>query len=223
MQIDQISSRNQTYTVTQHSVLRNTYMLLSMTLLFSALCATVAVNIQAGFGSSLVASLVGIGLLFVVGKNQNNGFGIVSVFAFTGCMGYSMGPLLNYFIHGYANGGQLIATAMGGTGLTFLLSSAYIVSTKKDMSQHGKLLTVGLVVCLLAGLANIFLKMPAMQLAISTALTFISTMLMMYDVSRIVNNGETNYVMATVSLFLDIQMLFQNLLMLLGALNGRDR
>ena len=132
------------------------------------------------------------------------------------------GPLLNHFIKGYSNGGQLIATALGGTGLTFLLSSGYLLVTKKELSHWGKFLMIGLVVCLVASLANIFFKMPAMQLAVSTGLTFISAMLMMYDTSRIIHGGETNYIMATVSLFIDILMLFQNLLILLGAFNGKE-
>lgn len=205
------------------SMLRNTYMLLSLTLLFSTATAYFSVVSNAGYGSSLVASLVGFGLLFVISALRNSGLGILAVFAFTGCMGYSMGPMLNHFIHGYTNGSQLIVTALGGTGLTFLLSSFYITTTKKDLSAWGKFLMIGLVMAIVASLANIFFKMPALQLTISTAMTFISAMLMMYDTSRIVNGGETNYVMATVSLFLDILMLFQNLLMLLGAFSGNSR
>jgi modulator of FtsH protease len=206
--------------ISTNAVLRNTYMLLSLTLLFSAGAASIAVSTNAGFASSIVAFVLSLVLLFVTSALRNSGWGIVSVFAFTGCMGYALGPMLNSFIHGYTNGGQLIATALAGTGLTFLLTSAYIITTKRDMSGVGKFLMVGLVVCIVASLANIFLKMPAMQLAISSALTFISVMLMMYDTSRIVNNGEQNYIMATISLYLDIQMLFQNLLMLLGVFGG---
>jgi modulator of FtsH protease len=205
-----------------HSVLRNTYLLLSLTLLFSALTATFAVVNQASYGASLVMMLAGFGLLFVTTALRNSAWGILSVFAFTGCMGYSMGPLLNFFIHGYNNGGQLIATALGGTGLTFFVTSGYLLVTKKDLSHWGKFLMIGLMMCIVAGLANIFFKMPAMQLAISTLMVFISSMLMMYDTSRIINNGETNYIMATISLYLDIQMLFQNLLMLLGVFNQRN-
>lgn len=203
-----------------HAVLRNTYMLLSLTLLFSAAAASVAVVTNAGFGSSIVAFVLSFVLLFVTSALRNSGWGIISVFAFTGCMGYSLGPLLNSFIHGYTNGGQLIVTALAGTGITFFLTSAYVIATKKDMSGMGKFLMIGLAICIVASLANIFLKMPAMQLAISSILTFISVLLMMFDTSRIVNNGERNYIMATISLYLDIQMLFQNLLMLLGAFSG---
>jgi modulator of FtsH protease len=204
------------------SVLRNTYLLLSLTLIFSSAMAAFAVTTQAGFGSSMIAFLLSFVLLFATSALRNSGWGIVGVFAFTGCMGYSMGPMLNHFIRGYSNGGQLILTAMGGTGITFLLSSAYVIVTKKELSGMGKMLMIGLVMCIIASLANIFLQMPAMQLAISTLLVFISTLLMMYDTSRIIHSGETNYLMATIALYLDIQMLFQNLLMLLGAFNNRD-
>lgn len=208
--------------LSSHSVLRNTYLLLSLTLLFSAGCAWYAVVNQASYGSSMILFFVSFGLLFLTSALRNSAWGILSVFAFTGCMGYSMGPMLNHFIRGYANGEALILTALAGTGVTFFLSSAYIIVTKKDLSYMGKALMIGLVVCLIASLANIFLKMPAMQLAISTILTFISAMLMMYDTSRIVNNGETNYIMATIALYIDIQMMFQNLLMLLGVFNNRN-
>lgn len=210
-------------TFSTHSVLRNTYLLLSLTLLFSAGAAWLAMTNQASFGSSMIAFIAGFILLFVTTALRNSAWGVLSVFAFTGCMGYALGPMLNQFIRGYTNGGQLILTALGGTGVTFFVSSAYILTTKKDMSSWGKFLMIGLVVCIIGGLANLFFQMPAMQLAISTLLTFLSAMLMMYDTSRIVNNGESNYIMATISLYLDIQMLFQNLLMLLGALSGNSR
>lgn len=206
-----------------HSVLRNTYLLLSLTLLFSSAMAVFAMSANVSYGTSLVVSLVAFGLLFVIGGLRNSAWGLVAVFAFTGCMGFSMGPMLNHFIKGYTNGGQLIMTAMAGTGLTFLVSSVYLLTTKRDLSNWGKFLMIGLVVCVVAGIANIFLKMPAMQMAISSIMVFISTLLMMYDTSRIINNGETNYIMATVSLFLDILMLFQNLLMLLGMFSGNNR
>lgn len=212
---------NQTY-VSNPSLLRNTYLLLSMTLLFASGLAYYAVVSQASYGSSIVAFIASFVLLFVTAGLRNSAWGLLTVFAFTGCIGYSMGPMLNYFIHGYKNGGQLIMTALMGTGLTFFVSSIYIVTTKKDMSGMGRFLTIGLIMAIVASLANLFFKVPALQLAISTALTFISALLMMYDTSRIINNGENNYIMATISLFLDIQILFQNLLYLLGAFNGRE-
>lgn len=216
-----VISRDGSSLLSTNAVLRNTYLLLSMTLLFSAGMAYYATVTNAGF--SLVATILSFVLLFAISAMRNSAMGIVLVFAFTGCMGYSMGPFLNHFIRGYTNGGQLILTAFAGTGVTFLLSSFYLITTKKDLSAWGKFLMIGIVVALIASLANIFFKMPAMQLAISTALTFISAMLMMYDTSRIINGGETNYIMATVSLFIDILMLFQNLLILLGAFSGNSR
>lgn len=223
MQLNETTlSQRQASLLDAHSVLRNTYLLLSLTLLFSSAAAGYAVITQAGFGSSIVAFILSFVLLFITTSLRNSAWGILSVFAFTGCMGYSLGPMLNHFIHGYSNGGQLILTALGGTGITFFASSAYLLVTKKELSHWGKFLTIGIVICLVATLANIFLKMPAMQLATSTLLTLISTMLIMYDTSRIIHNGEQNYIMATVSLYIDIQMLFQNLLMLLGAFNGKE-
>lgn len=205
-----------------HTVLRNTYLLLSLTLLFSAASAWFAMSTQATYGTALIAMIAGFALLFVTTALRNSGWGIVAVFAFTGCMGYSLGPMLNYFVHGYTNGAQLILMALGGTGLTFFTTSGYLLVTKKDLSHWGKFLMIGLVMCIVASLGNIFFKMPALQLTISTLMTFISAMLMMYDTSRIINNGETNYIMATISLYLDIQMLFQNLLMLLGVFNQKN-
>lgn len=205
-----------------HTVLRNTYLLLSLTLLFSAAMAGFAMWNNASYGSSLLMFFAGFGLLFVTSALRNSPWGILAVFAFTGCMGYSMGPMLNYFIHGYKNGGQLILTALGGTGITFFVLSAYTLATKKELSSWGKTLMIGMIVCIVATLANIFLKMPALQLGISVILTFISAMLIMYDTSRIIHNGENNYLMATIALYLDIQILFQNLLMLLGVFNSKE-
>ena len=221
MQRREISTTRQNeYALTTNSVLRNTYMLLSLTLLFSAGAAAFAVVTHAGFGSSIVAFIASFILLFATNALRNSAWGLVTVFAFTGCMGYSMGPLLNHFLSSYTNGGHLIMTALAGTGLAFFASSFYVITTKKDLSGWGKTLMTGLIVCLVAIIGNIFLQMPALQLAISSLLIFLSVFLMMYDTSRIINNGETNYIMATIALFIDIQMLFQNLLMLLGALGG---
>jgi len=219
---------NQSYVVQQAtslgttSVLRNTYLLLSLTLLFSSAMAAYAMTVQASFASSLITFILSFVLLFATSALRNSGWGIVMVFAFTGCMGYSMGPMLNHFIHGYSNGHQLILTALVGTGATFFVSSAYVLVAKKELSGWGKFLMIGLVMCIIASIANFFFKMPAMQLAVSTILVVISTMLMMYDTSRIIYSGERNYIMATMSLFIDILMLFQNLLALLGSLNGRN-
>ena len=203
-----------------HSVLRNTYFLLSLTLLFSAAIAWIALATNAPY-PGIILTLVGIfGLMFLTMKLRNSPWGILSVFAFTGFIGYTMGPMLNAFIHTYANGGELILTALGGTGIIFFALSGYVLVTRKDFSFMRGFLMVGLIVAVVASIANIFLKMPGLQLVISSALVIVFSGFIMYDTSRIINNGETNYIMATISLYLDIVNLFQNLLVLLGALSG---
>lgn len=224
MQYDQnLATQNRSESLlAAHSVLRNTYLLLSLTLMFSAASAGFAMATQASYGTSLMAVIAGFILLFVTSALRNSAWGILSTFAFTGCMGFSLGPLLNHFMTGYANGGQLIMTALAGTGLTFLATSGYVLVTKKELSGMGKFLMIGLVMSIVASLANLFFQLPALQLAIASALTVISALLMMYDTSRILHNGERNYIMATINLYLDIQILFQNLLILLGAFNNKD-
>jgi modulator of FtsH protease len=206
-----------------NTVIRNTWLLLSLTLLFSAGTAFLGTIHPPAMGGLIATFIAGFILLFVTQMLRNSGWGILCVFAFTGCMGYSMGPMLNQFIRGYTNGGQLILTSLAATGTFFFVSSAWIVTTKRDLSGWGKTLMIGLIVCVFAGLANLFLHMSAMQLAISSMMVVISACLMMYDTSRIIHNGETNYIMATISLYLDILMLFQNLLILLGEFSGNRK
>ncbi len=203
-----------------HTVLRNTYFLLSLTLLFSALVAGIAMHLNAPY-PGFILTLVGIfGLMFLTMRLKNSVWGIVSVFAFTGFFGYTMGPFLNTFIHTYTNGAQLIMSALGGTGLIFFSLSAYVLVTRKNFNFLGGFLTIGLIVAIVAIVANIFLKIPGLQLAISAALVVISSGFILFDTSRIINNGEKNYIMATISLYINIVILFQNLLMLLGAFSG---
>ncbi len=203
-----------------HTVLRNTYFLLSLTLLWSAAVAWVAMAINAPY-PGIIITLVGVfGLMFLTMKTRNSAWGLVSIFLFTGFIGYTMGPLINFYIHNYSNGGQLIMTALGGTGVIFFALSAYVLTTRKDMNFLGGFLFVGLIVGVVAVIANIFLKIPGLQLAISAAFVVIFSGFILYDTSRIINNGERNYIMATIALYLDIVNLFQNLLMLLGAFSG---
>lgn len=203
-----------------HTVLRNTYFLLSLTLLWSAAITWFAMSINAPY-PGLIITLVGIfGLMFLTIKTRNSVWGLVSIFLFTGFIGYTMGPLLNYYIHTYSNGGQLIMMATGGTGVIFFGLSGYVLTTRKDMSFMGGFLTIGLIVGIVALIANFFIKIPALQLAISAGFVIIFSGFILYDTSRIINNGERNYIMATIALYLDIVNLFQNLLMLLGAFSG---
>lgn len=202
-------------------VLKNTYLLLGMTLLFSCLTAGIAMVMGLGQGAGLVLSLIGFGLLFVVHKTADSSKGLVAVFAFTGVMGAALGPMLGYYL-ALPNGPGLVMQALGGTGVVFFGLSAYALTTRKDFSYMGGFLMVGLLVAVVAMIANIFLQIPAMSLAISAAVVMIMSGLILFDTSRIINGGETNYIRATVSLYLNIYNLFIHLLHLLTALGGDD-
>lgn len=204
-----------------NKVLKNTYMLLSMTLVFSAVTAGIAMAMGLGHGTALILSLVGFGLLFVVNKTADSSKGLIAIFAFTGIMGASIGPMLNYYL-AMPNGPELVMQALGGTAVVFFGLSAYALTTRKDFSYMGGFLMVGLLVAVVAMIANIFLNIPALSLTISAAIVMIMSGLILFDTSRIINGGETNYIRATVSLYLSIYNLFIHLLHLLSALSGRD-
>jgi len=204
-----------------NKVLKNTYMLLSMTLVFSAITASISMAMGLGQGAAMILMLVGFGLLFVVHKTADSSKGIIAIFAFTGVMGASIGPMLNYYL-AMPNGPEMVMQAMGGTALVFFGLSAYALTTRKDFSFMGGFLMVGLLVAVVAMVANIFLNIPALSLTISAAVVMIMSGLILFDTSRIINGGETNYIRATVSLYLNIYNLFIHLLRLLSALNGRD-
>lgn len=196
-------------------VLRNTYALLSMTLLFSAgtAAASVAWSLPA---PGIVLTLVGyFGLLFAVYKLRNQSAGIAAVFALTGFMGYTLGPLLTKTLSLPA-GGQVVMMALGVTGATFLGLSAYVLKTRRDFSFMGGFLFAGMLIALLAGLAAVFFEMPALSLAVSAMVALIAAGLILFETSRIVTGGETNYVMATVGLYVSVFNLFTSLLSLFG-------
>ena len=204
-----------------NKVLRNTYALLSMTLLFSALTAGVAVVTNAPPLHWLVVLAGFFGLFFLTAKLSNSAWGLAAVFALTGFMGYTLGPILNLYL-ALPNGPQLVMTALGGTGAIFLGLSAYALVTRKDFSFMGGFLMVGLLVVILAMLANIFLAIPALTMTLSAVVVLLMSGFILYDTSRIINGGETNYIMATVALYIDIYNLFINLLQLLGIFSGDD-
>lgn len=222
-----MSNQNISYTSSQASVLstnkvlRNTYALLSMTLLFSALTAGVSMAVNPPHFISLITSIMAIGLVwFVLPKTANTSTGLYVVFAFAGLMGFGLGPILNTYLN-TANGGQIIMTALGGTGIIFLALSAYALTTRKDFSFMGGMLMVGMIVIIIAAIANIFLAMPALSLTISAVVILLMSGFILYDTGRIINGGETNYIMATVSLYLSIYNIFVSLLQLLGIF-GKD-
>lgn len=204
-----------------NKVLKNTYMLLSMTLVFSAMTAGISMAMGLGHGAALILTLVGFGLLFVVNRMADSSKGLIAIFAFAGVMGASIGPMLNHYL-AMPGGPQLVMQALGGTALVFFGLSAYALTTRKDFSYMGGFLMVGLLVAIVAMIANIFLAIPALSLTISAAVVMIMSGLILFDTSRIINGGETNYIRATVSLYLDIYNLFIHLLHLLTALGGDD-
>jgi modulator of FtsH protease len=204
-----------------NKVLRNTYTLLSMTLLFSALCAGIAVMINMP-PMGMVITMVGyFGLLFLTTKLRNSAWGLVSVFALTGFMGLTLGPIISIFLS-IPNGDQIVMTAMGGTGVIFLGLSGYALTTRKDFSFLGGFLMVGILVAFLAGIASMFLSMPGLSLAVSAMFILLMSGLILYQTSEIIHGGETNYIMATVTLYISIYNLFLSLLQLLGAFGGDD-
>ena len=203
-----------------NKVLRNTYMLLAMTLAFSAVCAGIAMAVGISPIMSLVMTIGAFITLFVVQKKADSASGIYWVFAFTGLMGASLGYTLQFYL---AMGGPgLIMQALGATALVFFALSGYALTTKKDFSFLGGFLIVGLVVAIVAGIANIFFMVPAVSLSISAAIVFIMSGFILFDTSRIVNGGETNYIRATVSMYLNIYNLFTAILHLLGAFGSDD-
>lgn len=215
-------SRNGESVLATNKVLRNTYLLLSVTFLFSAF--TAYLSFAMGTRSMNPLLMIGgmYGLMFLTHSLRNSPWGILSVFAFTGFLGYTLGPVLNMYIAHYSNGHQLIATALGGTGVIFFGLSGYAVTTRKDFSYMGGFLFVAVMVAFLAMIANIFFQIPAINLAISAAFVLISSGLILFQTSEIINGGETNYISATVSLFVSIYNLFISLLNLLGAFSGRE-
>ena len=204
-----------------NQVIRNTYLLLSVTLLFAAITAGAAVALKLPH-PGLIVTLVGyFGLLFVTTKLRDSGWGLVSVFALTGFMGYTLGPIISHYL-GLPNGGQTVMTAMAGTAAIFLGLSGYALTTRRDFSFMGGFLMVGILVAFLAGLGAIFFEMPGLSLAVSAMFVLLMSGLILYQTSSIIHGGETNYIMATVTLFVSIFNLFTSLLHLLGFMNNDE-
>ncbi len=204
-----------------NKVIRNTYILLSMTLLFSALVAGVSMALNLPH-PGIILTLGGyFGLLFLTSKFRDSTLGIAFVFALTGFMGYTLGPILNAYLS-LPNGGQIVMNALGGTGVIFLGLSGYALTSRKDFSFMGGFLMVGILVAFFAGLGALFFEMPALSLAVSAMFVLLMAGLILYQTSSIIHGGETNYIMATVTLYVSIFNLFTSLLHLLGALGGDE-
>jgi modulator of FtsH protease len=221
----QFMTDSRTSAISTNRVLRNTYMLLSMTLLFSASMAAVAMAMNAPY-MGFIPLLVSFALIFAISKFKNSGWGIVLVFAFTGILGFALGPVLNHYMASQA-GSQTVVTAAGLTGIIFLSLSGYALMSKKDFSFMGGFLIAGMWVVigsmLLMFVGSFFgWYVSGLQLAISAAVVMLMSGFILFDTSRIINGGETNYIMATVGLYLNIYNLFTALLHLTGALSNDD-
>jgi len=216
-----VVSRGTSSALATNKVLRNTYMLLSVTLIFSAMMAGVSMLVSPPPMTGMITSIAAIVLLwFVLPRMAHSTAGIGVVFLVTGLLGFGLGPLLNAYMA--VEGGKIIGLALGGTGVIFMGLSGYVLTTRKDFSFLGGFLAVGILVAFVAILANLFLAIPALQLAISAAIIFIMSGFILYDTSRIIHGGETNYVLATVSLYISIYNIFVSLLQILGAFSGDD-
>ncbi|MEO6423236.1 MAG: Bax inhibitor-1/YccA family protein [Candidatus Nitrotoga sp.] len=209
----------------QNKVLRNTYMMLALTMVptimgaFIGLSANFSFMAQSPVMAPLLMFAVMMGMLFAVSALRNSVWGIAMLLGFTFVAGVFLGPILQHALH-LSNGGQLVGMAAGGTGLIFFSLATIATVTKKDFSFMGKFLFIGLILLIVASLANIFFAIPALSLTISAIAVLLFSAYILYDVSRIVNGGETNYVMATMSLYLSIYNIFVNLLSLLMAFSG---
>jgi len=214
-----------TFTVEQNKVLRNTYMMLALTMIPTVIGAFVGMSTNFSFmaESPIMSALLMfgamMGLMFAVSALRNSVWGIAALLGFTFVAGVFLGPILQVALH-FSNGAQLIGLAAGGTGIIFFSLATIATVTKKDFSFMGKFLFIGLILLIVASLANLFFQIPAMSLTLSSIAVLIFSAFILYDVSRIVHGGETNYVMATMGLFLSIYNLFISLLQLLMAFSG---
>lgn len=207
---------------TMNRVLRNTYALLSMTLLFSAAMAGVSMALNWPYPGVMVTLVGYFGLLFLTTKLRNSAWGLLSIFALTGFMGVTLGPIINIYLYAYANGAQLVMMALGGTGVIFLAMSGLALTSKRDFSFMGKFLLIGILVAFVAALGNLFFQFQPLALAVSSMFVMLMAGLILFQTQQIVRGGETNYIMATVTLFVSLFSLFTSLLHLLGFGFGND-
>jgi len=215
------ATRSESQVLATNKVLRNTYALLSMTLLFSAATAGIAMVMNLPPFSPILTLVGYFGLLFATTKFSNSGLGLLFVFMLTGFMGLTLGPILNFYM-ATANGSQLVMTALGGTGVIFLALSGYALTSRKDFSFMGGFLMVGILVAFLGGIAAMIFSMPLMSLAVSGMFVLLMSGMILYQTSDIIHGGETNYILATVTLYVSIYNLFLSLLHLLTAFAGED-
>ena len=225
MQLDTYGQQTQVLSQSANRVLRNTYMLLALTMVPTVAGALLGVQMQFSFlaGSPFIAFMLFLGISFAffwgIERNKNSGLGVALLLGFTFFMGLMLSRILQVAL-GFSNGGSMIALAAGGTGAIFVTMAGIASVSKRDFTNMGKFLTVGLVVVLIAMVANIFLQMPVLHLVISAAVVLLFSGYILYDISNIVQGGETNYVTATLAVYLDVYNVFVSLLNLIMAFGG---
>lgn len=215
-----VITRSKESILASNAVLRNTYLLLSLTLLFSAATAGLAMAFNAPPLNPFITLIGYFGLLFATQRVRNSGWGIVLVFALTGFMGYTLGPILNMYIRQFANGSELVMMALGSTGLTFLVLSGYALTTRKDFSYLRSFLFVGLIIGFVASIATLFFHTPMLNVVVSGLFVIISSGMILFQTSEIIRGGETNYIMATITLYVSLYNLFLSLLNLFAMFSG---
>ena len=222
MNREQVLTRPAISGIEVNKVLKNTYALLSLTLLFSGAVAGLSMAFNWPHPGLLITLVGYFGLLFLTTRFRNSGLGLVFVFALTGFMGLTLGPIVSHYLTALPNGHQLVMMAMGGTGVIFLGLSGYVLTTKKDFSFLGGFLFAGILVAFLAAIGAVVFSMPALSLAASAMFILLMSGLILYQTSAIIHGGETNYIMATVTLFVSIYNIFLSLLQILGIFGGDD-
>lgn len=219
--VRRVSATSEGFALEQSKVLRSTYALLAATLIFSAITAGISMLMKAGHPGILITLGAYFGLLFAIHRFQNSAWGIGLVFALTGFMGFTLGPILNMYLS-LANGAQVVTLALGMTGVTFLCLSAYALISGKDFSRWGTSLAIGILVAFVASLIGVFFQIPALALTVSCLFMLLMSGLILYETSSIIHGGQRNYILATVTLYVSIYNMFLSLLQLVGFLNSGE-
>ncbi len=205
-----------------NNVLRNTYMLLAATLLFSAAVAGAAMVLDAPYPGMIITLVGYFGLLFAVHKTKDSAWGLLSVFALTGFMGYTIGPIIDLYLRHFSNGPQLVTMALGGTGAIFVGMSAYALASGKRFNQWAGMLLMGILVAFVMSIIAVLFSIPLLSLVVSVLFVLLMAGLIVYQTGEIIHGGETNYILATVTLFVAIFNLFLSLLQILGVFAGEE-
>lgn len=216
-----INQKTDSVIIETNKVLKNTYLLLSLTLIFSAITAFFSITESLPKINPIITLLIYLGLLFGIQKTQNSSIGIILTFVLTGFLGLTLGPILNFYLTTFSNGSELIMISLGATGAIFLGLSILAMNPTRDFTKLGNFLGVGSVVCLIAIIINLFLQIPTVYLALSLMIAFIAGGMIIWQTNQIIQGGQNNYVLATVTLYVSILNIFLTILQFLTMFAGR--